>query len=51
VTTIATDELYYDPWHAELNADPYPMFKRFRDAAVFSSSSAVRGWDSMPASV
>jgi hypothetical protein len=25
MTTSATDELYYDPWHAELNADPYPM--------------------------
>ncbi len=33
MTTSATDELYYDPWHAELNADPYPMFKRFRDEA------------------
>jgi cytochrome P450 len=33
VTTTATDELYYDPWHADLNADPYPMFKRFRDEA------------------
>ena len=31
MTTSATDELYYDPWHADLNADPYPMFKRFRD--------------------
>jgi cytochrome P450 len=26
-----TDAPYYDPWDAELNADPYPMFKRFRD--------------------
>jgi cytochrome P450 len=33
MTTSATDELYYDPWHADLNADPYPMFKRFRDEA------------------
>ena len=23
----------YDPWDAALNADPYPMFKRFRDEA------------------
>ncbi|WP_024801693.1 cytochrome P450 [Nocardia sp. BMG51109] len=28
-----TDELYYDPWHAELNADPYPMFERLREQA------------------
>jgi cytochrome P450 len=33
MTTRTTDELYYDPWHAALNADPYPMFKRFRDEA------------------
>jgi cytochrome P450 len=33
MTASATDELYYDPWHADLNADPYPMFKRFRDEA------------------
>jgi cytochrome P450 len=33
MTTSTTDELYYDPWHADLNADPYPMFKRFRDEA------------------
>jgi cytochrome P450 len=33
MTTSATDELYYDPWRADLNADPYPMFKRIRDEA------------------
>jgi len=33
MTASATDELYYDPWHADLNADPYPMFKRMRDEA------------------
>jgi cytochrome P450 len=33
MTGSATDELYYDPWHADLNADPYPMFKRIRDEA------------------
>ena len=25
------DAPYYDPWNVELNADPYPMFKRLRD--------------------
>lgn len=29
----AAGKLDYDPWDAELNADPYPMFKRFRDEA------------------
>jgi cytochrome P450 len=33
MTTSATEELYYDPWREDLNADPYPMFKRFRDEA------------------
>lgn len=28
-----TERIYYDPWDAALNADPYPMFKRFRDEA------------------
>jgi len=33
MTVSVTDEIYYDPWHPELNADPYPMFTRFRDEA------------------
>lgn len=33
MTTSATDKVYYDPWDSDLNADPYPMFKRFRDEA------------------
>lgn len=30
-TTQATDAPRYDPWDVDLNADPYPMFKRLRD--------------------
>ena len=33
MTTEATEHLYYDPWDTGLNANPYPMFKRLRDAA------------------
>ena len=33
MTTSATEELYYDPWNVDLNADPYPMFGRLRDEA------------------
>lgn len=33
VTIAAAGQLDYDPWDAALNADPYPMFKRFRDEA------------------
>jgi cytochrome P450 len=40
MTISATDEFYYDPWHADLNADPYPMFKRFRDEAPLYYNAA-----------
>lgn len=30
-TSSATDKVYYDPWDTELNANPYPMFRRLRD--------------------
>lgn len=30
-TSEATNAPYYDPWDVGLNADPYPMFKRFRE--------------------
>src|SRR6195952_4064804 len=32
-TPEKTDAPYYDPWDVDLNADPYPMFKRLRDNA------------------
>lgn len=31
MTTTAPTEVYYDPYDVELNADPYPMFKRIRE--------------------
>lgn len=33
MTAETANQVYYDPWHAGLNADPYPMFKRLRDTA------------------
>lgn len=33
MTVRAADEIYYDPWDVDLNADPYPMFKRCREEA------------------
>ena len=33
VSIAPPGQLAYDPWDAELNADPYPTFKRFRDEA------------------
>ncbi|MGA6205914.1 cytochrome P450 [Nocardia testacea] len=31
MTTSAPSDVYYDPYDVELNADPYPMFKRLRE--------------------
>lgn len=33
MATRTTDDLYYDPWDVDLNADPYPMFRRIRESA------------------
>lgn len=32
-TVADTDEIYYDPYDIEINADPYPMFARIREEA------------------
>ncbi|WP_416565803.1 cytochrome P450 [Nocardia testacea] len=31
MTTSAPSDVYYDPYDVELNADPYPMFRRLRE--------------------
>jgi cytochrome P450 len=31
VTVTATNDVYFDPYDVELNADPYPMFRRLRE--------------------
>src|SRR5262245_34466326 len=33
MTIGATSEVQYDPYDAELNADPYPMYRRLREEA------------------
>jgi cytochrome P450 len=33
MTAAAATDLYYDPYSAAINADPYPTFKRLRDEA------------------
>lgn len=33
MTVGATSEIHYDPYDIELNADPYPMFRRLREEA------------------
>jgi cytochrome P450 len=36
MSVSATSEIYYDPYDVELNADPYPMFRRLREEAPLS---------------
>ncbi|OSC39927.1 cytochrome P450 [Mycobacterium decipiens] len=33
MTISAASDVYFDPYDAELNADPYPMFRRLREEA------------------
>lgn len=33
VTLSATNDVYFDPYSVEINADPYPVFKRLREEA------------------
>ncbi|WP_422745885.1 cytochrome P450 [Mycobacterium sp. WMMD1722] len=33
MTVSASPDIYFDPYDVELNADPYPMFKRLREEA------------------
>jgi cytochrome P450 len=33
MATTTTDEVYYDPYDVEINADPYPVYRRLRDEA------------------
>ena len=40
MTAEAIDHAHYDPWDPDLNADPYPMFKRLRDEAPLYYSEA-----------
>lgn len=103
MTVNATNDVYFDPYDVDINADPYPAFARLREqaplyyndqhdfyalsryddvtrgivdhglfssargaileeilkrfpewevdlaGAVFSTTSTIRGWDSMPA--
>ena len=33
MTVSAASDIYFDPYDVELNADPYPMFRRLREEA------------------
>ena len=33
MTATATTDVYYDPYDIDIDADPYPVFRRLRDEA------------------
>ena len=33
MTAVTTSDVYYDPYDVDINADPYPTFRRLRDEA------------------
>ena len=33
MTVIGERDLYYDPYDVDINADPYPVFRRLREEA------------------
>lgn len=33
MTTLSSAQVYYDPYHVEIAADPYPVYRRMRDEA------------------
>ena len=41
---MAGDELYYDPYDVEIDADPYPVYKRLRDEAPLYFNERLDFW-------
>jgi cytochrome P450 len=39
-----TNEVYYDPYDVDINANPYPIFKRLRDEAPIYYNDRHRFW-------
>src|SRR6516165_674230 len=44
VATISAHEVRYDPYDVEINADPYPVFRRLRDEAPLYYNERYRFW-------
>ncbi len=34
VTLVSDSEVYYDPYDSDIDADPFPVWKRLRDEAL-----------------
>ena len=44
MTTATTSDVYYDPYDAEINADPYPTFARLRNEAPIYYNERYDFW-------
>ena len=42
--TVTTSDVYYDPYDREILADPYPYFRRLRDAAPLYYNERYDFW-------
>jgi len=39
-----TNDLYYDPYNVEIDADPYPTYRRLRDEAPLYYNERLDFW-------
>ena len=44
MTTVTESHVYYDPYDAEINADPYPTYRRLRDEAPIYYNDRFDVW-------
>lgn len=44
MTVTSTNDLYYDPYDVEIDADPYPTFRRLREEAPLYRNEAHDFW-------
>ena len=48
MTTTTTSDVYYDPYDVDINADPYPTFRRLRDEAPIYHNERYDVWALVP---
>ncbi len=56
MTVTSDPEIYYDPYDFEIDADPYPVWKRLRDEAPLYWNEkyeffALSRWDDVDAAI
>jgi hypothetical protein len=45
MTVTSGHDLYYDPYDVRINADPYPVFRRLREAAQLYYNERYDEWE------